>query len=121
MSTIYSELKRVIGIQRVIGGYTKLRDNNNYCKGNCPICGEDKESLTICVPKQIFYCFSCHRGGDIINFISKLRDINETEAAHYLAMQFNIELHCCPSHEMLREIKERLAVLELKVNEKERP
>jgi DNA primase len=49
----------------------KLDETNNHClKANCPLCGSLEKTFNISVPKQVFYCFNCHKGGDLISFLN---------------------------------------------------
>ena len=58
--------------------------------------------MTVCEPKQIFYCFKCHIGGDVITFIANLFGMTQLEAAAFLEEKYEINI----PGELLRSIKE---------------
>src|SRR5262249_44234639 len=61
-------------------------------KGCCPFHSEKSASFTVSPHKDIFYCFGCHAGGDVITFIAKAENTTPFEAAQFLAERYNIEL-----------------------------
>lgn len=63
-----------------------------YWKGSCPFHAEKTASFTVSPHKEIFYCFGCNAGGDIITFIAKAENTSPLEAAKHLAERFNLEL-----------------------------
>ena len=61
-------------------------------EGSCPFCKKTTErSLVVSNKKQIFYCFSCHEGGDSISFISSIKKISPKQAIDYLLKKIDDE------------------------------
>jgi hypothetical protein len=63
--------------------HTKLAKKDNSSEllvGNCPICTKEN-SFNINTTKDIFYCFGCHFGGDVISFIEAVKQVSPLEAA----------------------------------------
>lgn len=89
---IFSYIKSKIQIMDVVSEYTSLKRAGNYWKGQCPFHNEKTASFTVSPHKEIFYCFGCHAGGDVIAFISKIENFSQIEAARHLAKTYNIEL-----------------------------
>ncbi len=54
---------------------------NRAYKCVCPFHKEKTASLSISPQKQIWKCFGCNKGGDVISLISELLNINALEAA----------------------------------------
>ena len=63
------ELKEKTDIVQVIGQYTTLRGRNHQYYGCCPFHKERSPSLSMDSKKQLWHCFGCGKGGDIIDFI----------------------------------------------------
>ena len=90
--SIFNFVKARISIFDVVREYTNLKKAGAYWKARCPFHHEKTASFTISPAKEIFYCFGCHAGGDIIAFIAKTEQCSQLEAAKYLAERYNIEL-----------------------------
>lgn len=56
-------------IEEVVGEYVQLTRKGSNLFGLCPFHGEKTPSFSVAPGKQIYYCFGCHRGGGVINFI----------------------------------------------------
>ncbi|OHD65336.1 MAG: DNA primase [Spirochaetes bacterium RBG_13_51_14] len=63
----------------------------NYI-GLCPFHKEKTPSFTVSPDKQIFYCFGCHTGGNIFNFISKMERLEFPESVKHVAGLVGIEI-----------------------------
>jgi DNA primase len=51
----------------------------------CPFHGEDTPSLVVDFEKDIYHCFGCDASGDVIDFISRIDNINRLKAAKKLS------------------------------------
>lgn len=92
MSTLFSYIKERLSILDIISHYVRLKNIGNYWKGPCPFHSETDASFTVSPDKQIFYCFGCHEGGDVIGFIAKIENMTQLEAAHHLIEQYQISV-----------------------------
>ena len=45
-------------------------------RGECPACGGGGRSLVITKSKQMFYCFTSKKGGDVISLVAHMCDID---------------------------------------------
>ncbi len=72
--------KEAHDIVDVINRYTKLRKAGKEYIGKCPFHQDNHPSLQVSQQKQVFYCFSCHRKGDVINFIMQIEDLDTKRA-----------------------------------------
>jgi len=105
---IFTFIKKNISIETVVSEYTTLKRAGNYLKARCPFHHEKTASFTISPGKEIFYCFGCHQGGDVIMFISQLEKCNQRDAALLLAERYNIALPENDfTHAVPREKKDR--------------
>ncbi len=57
----------------------KESKENNLYKAVCPFC--EKEGFVINNDKNLFYCFSCHCGGDAVTFLCKKYNVSPLELA----------------------------------------
>ncbi len=85
-------IKNQLNILDVIQEYTSLKRAGLYWKGHCPFHHEKTASFTVSPNKGIFYCFGCHSGGDLINFIAKIENCTPLEAVQHLANRYNLTL-----------------------------
>ena len=69
-----------------------LRPAGRDFKALCPFHTEKTPSFTVSVQKQIFYCFGCQTGGNVINFVQKHEGKSFIETIEWLAARVNITL-----------------------------
>lgn len=69
-----------------------LRAAGRDFKALCPFHTEKTPSFSVSVQKQIFYCFGCQTGGNVISFLQKHEGKSFIEAIEWLADRLNIEL-----------------------------
>lgn len=89
---IFSHIKSRITILEVVQEYATLKRAGLYWKGNCPFHHERTASFTVSPHREIFYCFGCHVGGDVIAFIAHAEKCTQLEAAKYLIDRYGIEV-----------------------------
>lgn len=89
---LFTYLKTKITILDVISEYTTLKKAGLYYKGQCPFHAEKTASFTISPHKEIYYCFGCHVGGDVISFIARIEHCSQIEAAKHLVERYQIEV-----------------------------
>ena len=90
--SLFVYLKNHLSIYDVVSDFVALKRAGGYFKGTCPFHTETDASFTISPDKQIFYCFGCKAGGDVIAFISKIENISQFEAAQYLVEQYRVKV-----------------------------
>ena len=88
--SLFSIIKQKVSILEVINEYTSLKKMGLYYKGNCPFHHERTPSFTVSPHKDIFYCFGCHIGGDVISFIAKIENCSQLQAARHLIERYQI-------------------------------
>lgn len=76
----------------VIGGYVKLQKKGSSYFGLCPFHNEKSPSFSVSPSKQMYYCFGCGEGGNVITFIMKYENYNFAEALEMLAQRAGVEL-----------------------------
>jgi DNA primase len=80
-------------IVEVVGEYLQLRPaGGGSFKGLCPFHDEKTPSFNVTPGKELYYCFSCNAGGDVIRFVQGVDNLQFTEAVERLAARAGIEL-----------------------------
>ncbi|MDW2906289.1 DNA primase [Mesomycoplasma ovipneumoniae] len=64
----------------------------NTFVGLCPFHEDTNPSLSVSISKQIFKCFSCQKGGNIVNFVMLWKNLNFFQAIEYLNKEYNLNL-----------------------------
>lgn len=86
------ELKRRNDIVDVISLYSAVQQKGRRFWARCPIHNEKTASLSIVREAQSFYCFGCHKGGDVIKFIEEVENFAFMEAVEFLAKRVNLPM-----------------------------
>jgi len=85
------ELAARSDIVDVVGSYVGLtRKSGGNQFGLCPFHSEKTASFSVSSDKQMYYCFGCHKGGGVINFIMEIESLPFPEAVHFLARRAGI-------------------------------
>src|ERR1041385_4791084 len=94
----------------VIGSDLPLKRAGANFTALCPFHKEKTPSFNVNPHKQIFYCFGCHKGGDVINFVKEYESIDFPEAVRRLADRAKIPLNYerAGADARLRPVKEKL-------------
>jgi len=87
-----SEILNTSDIVDVISESVILKKSGTNFFGLCPFHSEKTPSFSVSPAKQIFYCFGCSAGGNVLSFIMKYHGISLPEAAMMLARKYNITI-----------------------------
>ncbi|WP_017605154.1 DNA primase [Nocardiopsis alkaliphila] len=80
-------------IADVIGEYLQLRNaGGGSLKGLCPFHDEKSPSFNVTPAKNLWYCFGCGEGGDVISFVQRIDSLSFVEAVESLAGQSGVTL-----------------------------
>lgn len=91
MRDIIDEVKSRCDIVNVISQYISLKQSGSNFSGLCPFHSEKTGSFHVNQSKQIYKCFGCGEGGDVINFVMKIENLDFIEAVKLLAEKNGIE------------------------------
>ena len=89
---IIDEIRNSNNILDVVSQYVVLKRSGRSYSGLCPFHKEKSPSFYVSPDKQIFHCFGCGEGGDVLGFIKKIENITFREAIEVLAERANIAL-----------------------------
>lgn len=80
-SNIFSFIKSKVSIADILGEYTSFVKDGEYLIASCPFHEDEKNSFRAHAKKNIFYCFECHKGGDIVSLVAMMEGCEQYEAA----------------------------------------
>lgn len=83
--TFIDDLRRQADIVRVIQDYVQLKKKGANWMACCPFHKEKTPSFSVSPTKEIFYCFGCHKGGSVFNFVMEIERVNFPEAIKIVA------------------------------------
>ncbi len=86
------DLKERVNIVDVVGRVVSLKRSGSNYTGICPFHNEKTPSFVVSEQKQIFTCFGCGAGGDLIEFVKRYYNLDFTEAVDKIAGEYGIEL-----------------------------
>ncbi len=80
-------------IADIVGEHLQLRSaGGGSLKGLCPFHDEKTPSFQVTPSRNLWFCFGCGEGGDVIRFVEKVDHLSFVEAIERLAGQAGIEL-----------------------------
>ena len=109
---LIEEIRNRNDIVDVISQYVILKRSGRNFFGLCPFHKEKSPSFSVSPDKQIFHCFGCGVGGNVIHFTSKIENLSFRETIELLAEKSGVEL---PTLDNKQDNKE--AILKSKVYE----
>ena len=86
------ELKLKNDIVDVIGRYCRLEQKGSTFWGRCPFHHEKTASFSVNSANQFYYCFGCHKSGDVITFIREIESLDFNDAVKFLAERAHMPL-----------------------------
>jgi DNA primase len=101
-----NQIRQALPLSAVVKKYTAL-DVRFY--GLCPFHKEKTPSFHVSDQKGLWYCFGCHRGGDIFDFIQEAENLSFSQAVIFLAKEAGIS-RILPKSERFKSYKYRRAM-----------
>ena len=86
------EVKAANDIVDVVSKYVTLKRKGTTYFGPCPFHREKTPSFAVTPDKQIYHCFGCGEGGNVIRFIMRVENISFADAVEFLAERAKIPL-----------------------------
>jgi len=87
------EIRSRNDIADVIGSYLSLKNAGSRFKALCPFHKEKTPSFTVSPDRQIYHCFGCDAGGDVIRFVQEYEKVDFLTALQMLADRVGMELN----------------------------
>lgn len=89
---LIDDIKNSNDIVDIVSQYVILKRSGRNFFGLCPFHKEKTPSFSVSPDKQIFHCFGCGAGGNVIHFISKIENVDFKESLEILAERAGITL-----------------------------
>lgn len=86
------ELRSRVSLEEVVSEYVPLKQKGRRFWGCCPFHNEKTPSFSVDTESQLYYCFGCHKGGTVINFVMDLERMEFMDAVRLLAERAHMEL-----------------------------
>lgn len=86
------EIKQATDIVELVSQYFPLKRSGKNYKALCPFHLEKTPSFSVSSEKQIYYCFGCGEGGNVISFVMAMEKIGFLDAVKLLAERAGISL-----------------------------
>lgn len=101
---LISEIIEKNDIVDVISGYMSLKKSGTNHMCLCPFHSEKSPSFSVSSTKQIFNCFGCGVGGNVITFVQKMERLEFIEALKFLADRAGIEVTDVKNEQQLKKL-----------------
>ena len=89
---IIEEVRARNDILDVISPYVSLKRKGSSYFGLCPFHNEKSGSFSVSPSKQMYYCFGCGAGGNVISFVMQYENLSFPEAVRFLAKRCGMSL-----------------------------
>src|SRR5579859_8030917 len=105
---VTDEIRRRISILDVVSAHVTLKRSGRRYTGLCPFHSEKTPSFTVNPELGFFYCFGCHAGGDVFDFVMRMGGVAFPDALTELAGRAGIRLERTVEEERQGGERERL-------------
>ena len=105
------ELYARADIVQIVSAYVPLKKNGSRYWGLCPFHHEKTPSFSVNAEQNLYYCFGCKAGGNVVQFVQEMERLTYSEAVEHIARQMNIPVPAMqedPDYERRRTQRERL-------------
>ncbi|WP_029608902.1 DNA primase [Mycoplasma simbae] len=119
LKSLHEQIVSQLDIVEEVSKYITLSKKGQSYVCLCPFHDDSSPSMNVSSSKQIFKCFACGVGGDVVSFVSRFKKTSYVDTLKQLALEHNIEVSSNLFYEPKSKYTEQdLAVLDLleKVN-----
>lgn len=104
------EIRDRVDIADVVGRHVALTRRGQRLVGLCPFHAEKTPSFGVSPDKQLYHCFGCQAGGDVLDFIMRIEGLGFGEALRHLARESGVTLNdqIPPAERRRQEARDRL-------------
>lgn len=110
-----SEIIEKNDIVDVISEYVHMKRSGSNYTCLCPFHSEKTPSFSVSPSKQIFNCFGCGVGGNVISFVEKIEKLTFIEALKFLAERAGIEVKEYKNAKELERLNQKNEVLRVNI------
>ena len=110
-SSNVERIKERLDIVDVIGSYVKLDKAGRNYKAKSPFTNEKTPSFYVSPERQLYYCFSSGKGGDMFSFVQDIESTDFKGSLKILADRAGITLE----HESAEKLDEREKLFSIQI------
>jgi len=103
-----AQVQEATDIVEVVSNYLTLKKAGKSFVGLCPFHSDSAPSFNVNPNTQLFYCFGCQKGGNVINFLMDIEKMSFVEAVEFLAQKAGIALPKTETDSRFEKEKEAL-------------
>jgi len=108
---VVENVRQAVDIVQIISEVVPLKKRGRDYLGLCPFHGEKTPSFSVSQTKQVFYCFGCHAGGNVFNFVQKFYNWDFHQSLEELARKAGVKIDSFKSDPLWGEGMEILQVV----------
>ncbi len=112
-NTLISRIQQANDIVDVVGEHLALKRKGREMVGLCPFHDDHRPSFNVNPSKQIFKCFACGAGGDVVKFIQMRENLSFPQALQRLADRAGIKVETRKTHDAPRTTQDDIDPNEL--------
>jgi DNA primase len=86
------QIRQATDIVQIVGEYIRLKKKGRAFWANCPFHTEKTPSFQVNPDRQIYHCFGCGKGGNVITFLIEHEKMSFIEVVQLLARKANITI-----------------------------
>ncbi|MBR4874742.1 MAG: DNA primase [Clostridia bacterium] len=105
------EVLRRSDIVDIVSTYVNLKRNGTDFVGLCPFHREKTPSFHISADRQLYYCFGCGSGGNLVDFVMKAENLDFVDSIKFLADRAGVTLEeevYSPEIQKKHDLRERI-------------
>lgn len=89
---VVAQVREGADIVQVVGEYVSLKRTGSDFRGPCPFHQGAHRNFSVSPKRAMYYCFVCHEGGDVFDFVRKHLGLDFVEAVKHVAARAGIEV-----------------------------
>src|SRR3954466_7642310 len=89
---LLQKIKDAVNLIEVVGEHVVLRKSGSNYTGLCPFHSERSPSFSVSELKQVYHCYGCKAGGDVVSFVMQMHGLSFSEAVQELAERGKVVL-----------------------------
>jgi DNA primase len=105
---IIEQVRQASDIVEIIGEFVRLKKRGRNYQALCPFHNEKAPSFSVSPDKQMYYCFGCNKGGNVITFLMEHENMTFVDAVRMLAARAGITIPEKRTDDTSKEELERL-------------
>jgi DNA primase len=89
---VIDAINQSLNIVDIVSQYVTLKPSGGRYVGLCPFHQEKTPSFSVTPERNLFYCFGCHKGGNIFTFVMEMEKVSFSEAVELLAKKAGVSI-----------------------------